>query len=177
MTGPEVTATTDTPATSPLWEFATRFWQLPEASELCLQLQDRSWNVTAVLCAGWLALQRRPYLGNQDTASIRQWHDDITSAIRALKKTLDKRDGLTRELRARLAAAELEAERIELWKAWQMLQPRLRQPPDPDPQTLIRRNLLSAAPDEDALTDAELQVVSRLETLFITFAREGVLTP
>lgn len=111
-TGPE----TDTP----LWQFALSIWQQEAARDLCLRLQEQGWSVTRLLSAGWLAGQGLAYAGDEPQA-IQQWRRNVTESIRSLKKSLSKSDSLLVPLREILARAELEAERVELYQAWQAI--------------------------------------------------------
>lgn len=137
----DTTAGTDTP----LWRFALALWQQDAARDLCLQLQEQGWSVTRLLCAGWMARQGRHYSGNEPE-SLQQWRRNVTESIRHLKKSLGKSDSLLAPLRESLARAELEAERIELYRAWQTL--RDTAPGDttrPGP-SITESNLRQAAP-------------------------------
>ncbi|MFC4260651.1 DUF2390 domain-containing protein [Marinobacter lacisalsi] len=130
--GPE----TDTP----LWRFALSLWQQEAARNLCLALQEQGWSVTRLLCAGWLASQGLAYTGSEPQA-IGQWRRNVTESIRSLKKSLNKSDSLLIPLRESLARAELEAERIELYRAW----------------LVIRQSDLAGMPEEGDRMEANLR--------------------
>lgn len=102
---------------TPLWQFALSLWQQEAARDLCLGLQEQGWSVTRLLCAGWLGTRGLAYTGDEPQA-IQQWRRNVTESIRSLKKSLNKSDSLLVPLRESLARAELEAERVELYRAW-----------------------------------------------------------
>lgn len=130
---------------TPLWRFALSLWQQEAARELCLALQDQGWSVTRLLCAGWLARDGRRYSGEEADA-IQHWRRSVTESIRSLKKSLPKSDSLLTPLRESLARAELEAERIELYRAWRAI--RASAPPASQAEIsgLTEHNLRQAAP-------------------------------
>lgn len=130
---------------NPLWRFALRFWALPGVRDHCLALQQEGWNVTQILCAGWLAVNGRSYTGIED-ATLTEWRHRVTGVLRALRKSLPKGHSGCLSLRNTIASAELEAEQIELALAWHRFK---RGHPENTMQgshRLVRQNLKSAAP-------------------------------
>ena len=141
--------TDHTPDTdTPLWRFALALWQCDEAASLCLSLQEKGWSVTRLLSAGWLARERRVY-PQAEPLALQQWRAEMTGSLRALKKSLAKSDPLLAPLRQTLARAELEAERVELYRAWQALHNALKADPETPDIALIQQNLRRAAPCTD----------------------------
>lgn len=151
---------------NPLWRFALAFWQRPGVQDSCLALQQQGWSVTRILCGAWLALGGRSYTGTED-ATVTEWRNRVTGALRAVRKLLPKANADLGTLRAGVAGVELDAERIELALAWQTLM--INNPETGDMQgseALIRRNLEAAAPTEGAAQ----RVSPQLNTLASTLA-------
>ncbi|MBC7184381.1 MAG: DUF2390 domain-containing protein [Marinobacter sp.] len=131
---------------SPLWRFALAFWKLPEAQDSCLALQKQGWSVTRILCAAWLALSGRAYTGVED-ATVTEWRDRVTGALRSARKSLPATPGRYHQLRTGLASLELDAEQIELALAWRTLMTNNpEQAKMHGRESLIRNNLAEAAP-------------------------------
>lgn len=149
---------------NPLWRFALAFWQQAGVQEHCLALQQQGWSVTRILCAAWLALNGRSYTGIED-ATVTEWRNRVTGALRAVRKSLPKTSADLNKLRSGAAGLELEAERIELALAWQTLM-------TDNPETVdmhgceqrVQRNLEAAAPD----TGISRSATPRLNTLAST---------
>ncbi len=111
-----------------LWEFACRLYEAPGVRELCLELQDRHGvDVPLLLATCWLwrrgvALDaaRRAELG----AACRPWQAEVVAPLRAARRALRPEAIPGRalavpaasraELKARVQALELEAERRQL---------------------------------------------------------------
>ncbi|AXS84187.1 MULTISPECIES: DUF2390 domain-containing protein [Marinobacter] len=131
---------------NPLWCFALAFWKLPDVQDSCLALQNQGWSVTRILTAAWLALSDRAFAGVED-ATVTEWRDRVTGALRSARKSLPGMAGRYHQLRTGIAGLELEAEQIELALAWRTLM--TNNPEQSDMQgldTLIRTNLAAAAP-------------------------------
>lgn len=144
---------------NPLWRFALAFWRLPAVEASCLALQARGWSVTRILCGAWLATSGRAFSGTED-ATVTEWRERVTGALRNARKTLPGEVFHYQKLRAGIAGMELEAEQIELALAWRTLM--THNPEHVDMQgrdTLIRTNLMAAAPtatlDEHATAQVE----------------------
>ena len=142
---------------NPLWRFALTFWALPGVQDSCLALQQQGWNVTRILCAGWLALNGRSYTGIED-ATLTEWRHRVTGVLRALRKSLPKRHSNGLSLRNTIASAELEAEQIELALAWHTLKHGHPEKTMQGSNRLVRQNLKSAAPATGLTTDAQLSL-------------------
>ena len=169
---PGQTPDTDTP----LWQFAVALWQQQDASTLCLDLQQQGWSVTRLLCAGWLASEGREYAGDEPD-ELRQWRSTVTESVRSLKKSLDKSDTLFQSLRQALAKAELEAERIELYRAWLILRD-APESPITDAIPLAERNLRRAAPETNGSlndkTEPMIRHLAQLINLIRSPGRSGI---
>nr|WP_285229163.1 TIGR02444 family protein [Marinobacter sp. C7] len=139
---------------NPIWRFALAFWRKPGAQQTCLALQDQGWSVTRILCAGWLALEGRPYSGTEH-ATLTEWRQHVTGALRAVRKSLPKGHEHCQDLRDGVAGLELQAEQLELALAWQQL---ASETPDTTLMTgnaqLIRNNLAAAAYQTDQVVKA-----------------------
>lgn len=147
---------------SPLWEFAISYWQRPGVEETCLQLQEAGWSVTQVVCAGWLSATGRVYDGAEPD-ELRAWRQEMTEKIRLLRKSINKQDNTLKTLRQQLAKAELEAEKTELYRAWQWLAANTRKPVATlSPGELALINFRAAAPTPDEGTRAEQQGILHL---------------
>ena len=153
---------------NPLWRFALAFWALPGVQDGCLALQQQGWNVTRILCAGWLALNDRPYTGIED-ATLTEWRHRVTGVLRALRKSLPKRHRGCLSLRNTIASVELEAEQIELALAWHTLKQDHPEKTMQGSTRLVRKNLKSAAP-ASGLTPAAQFPLDTLTTALVRLA-------
>lgn len=107
-----------------LWRFALALYGRPGVSGHCLMLQDRhGCDVTVLLFAAWAGAARGIGLSAPDLAAARaaveSWHGEVVRPLRAVRRRLKQGPppaptGRTGELRARIQAIEIEAERIEL---------------------------------------------------------------
>lgn len=132
---------------NPLWQFARDFWARPEAEQACLALQSKGWSVTRVLSACWLAASGCAYTGIEGS-TVTDWRKHVTEALRSARTFIPKGCQGMDTLRARIAANELDAERMELALTYQALTPanaitggRM------ELTTLAHRNLQAAAPE------------------------------
>lgn len=132
---------------NPLWRFACRFWQSPEARETCLELQNLGWSVTRILCAAWLASTGRRFSG-QESSAVTDWRRQVTVPLRTVRKHITKNDPCTDRVRESVAKSELEAERVELALAYQALASETGFS-NATPADLGRENFLAAAPTSD----------------------------
>ena len=143
---------------NPIWRFALAFWQKPGAQRTCLALQGQGWSVTRILCAGWLALEGRPYSGTEH-ATVTEWRQHVTGALRAVRKYLPKGHEHCQALRDGIAGLELQAEQLELALAWQQI---ASETTDKAHMTghaqLIRHNLAAAAYRPEQATDAAAEL-------------------
>lgn len=153
---------------NPIWRFALAFWRKPGAQQTCLALQDQGWSVTRILCAGWLALEGRPYSGTEH-ATLTEWRQHVTGALRAVRKYLPKGQEHCQDLREGVAGLELQAEQLELALAWQKL---ASETPDKAHMTghaqLIQNNLAAAAyrPEQVTETADELNTLANILASF-----------
>lgn len=147
---------------NPIWRFALTFWRKPGAQQTCLSLQDQGWSVTRILCAGWLALEGRSYSGVEH-ATVTEWRQHVTGALRAVRKSLPKGHEHCQDLRDGVAGLELKAEQLELSLAWQHI---ASESPDTTHvmgnAELIRNNLAAAAyrPDQARSAADELNTLA-----------------
>ncbi|HET8848903.1 MAG TPA: TIGR02444 family protein [Marinobacter sp.] len=135
---------------NPLWRYALACWQTPGLPDLCLSLQVNGWNVTRILCAGWLGQQGCRFTG-QEAATVTEWRSRVTGQIRSARQALSRNPGPAQALRKCLAEAELQAEQTELALAWYTLKALA---PEASPMekrhTTILDNLMAAAPDDNS---------------------------
>jgi len=153
-----------------LWSFAFSCWQKPNVASICLLLQQQGWSVTRILCAAWLANQRRAYNGLEDV-TVTEWRNRVTGALRDVKRALPKEAESCHDLRSGVARLELEAERIELALAWQTLNTETEEPAMQDRSILIIGNLTAAAPCADSARAAASDIHQLASAL--TFSRPG----
>jgi uncharacterized protein (TIGR02444 family) len=105
------------------WAWSLQTYDRPGVAAACLALQDRHGaDVNLVLLACWLASQGRrldPVAAAAALAHGRDWQGAVTARLRAVRRHLKSpaAAGSRREaveaLRARVAGAELAAERLE----------------------------------------------------------------
>lgn len=156
---------------SPLWQFASAFWRTPDAAQVCLALQDKGWDVTRVLCSGWLAAHGLPFQG--EPSEVTDWRYGMTQRLRAMKQTLPKEVAGLSGLRTKLAATELEAERVELALAFSALSPEVANNTTADNTTvpasseLFRRNLYAAAPESITIDRETERLIESITNLLI----------
>ena len=91
---------------SEFWDWAVAAYARPGVAEACLDLQDtHDQNVPLLLWAIWR--------GGDVTAAVataRSWEDEVVAPLRGVRRRLRGRTG-AEALRARVKAAELDAER------------------------------------------------------------------
>ncbi|MEP1216821.1 MAG: TIGR02444 family protein [Marinobacter sp.] len=130
-----------------MWQFACRFWESPRAQASCLELQDRGWSVTRILCAAWLASSGYRFSG-QESHTVTEWRTQVTVPLRSARKYITKTNPRTAKVRECIARSELEAERVELALAYQALASQILPSSSEEPTaSLARNNLLAAAPE------------------------------
>ena len=104
-----------------LWDFAVDRYARPGVAEACLHLQD-DWDADVCLLLAGLWLEQRGVTpAAAQVAALRRlaepWQRTVTAPLRDLRrawKPLAQDDAALAELRARLAALELQAERLLL---------------------------------------------------------------
>jgi uncharacterized protein (TIGR02444 family) len=120
---------------TPLWRFSLAVYAADGVAVECLDLQDRfGLDVNLLLFAAYAGAVEGVALQAQDVTAaadlVTDWHTGIVRAVRGARRalkpvSLDARDplqGAAAVLRARVKAAELDAEKIEqtmLWQWWQ----------------------------------------------------------
>jgi len=113
-----------------LWDFAQRFYALPDVEAACLCLQDEDGvDVCELLFHCWLmvhGLKARPPLLAMECLERRRWQGEVTAVLRQLRQGLKgdaERAGAesgVAELRGVIKKAELLAERenLQRWQQW-----------------------------------------------------------
>jgi uncharacterized protein (TIGR02444 family) len=101
---------------SAFWGFATALYARPGVARLCLDLQDRAGrDVNLVLLSLWAGAVLGLALDDRDladlAAAVAPWNARAVHPLRALRRGL-KDEAAAEPLRAKLGAAELEAERL-----------------------------------------------------------------
>ena len=121
----------------PLWRFALQFYALPSVAEACLTLQDEAGlDVIQLLAATYADLILRRPLSVADVAELNrqtnEWRAATVLPLRDIRRFLKPpRDGFPEErqlLRAKVKAAELLAEQIQLAMTAQWLDRREPRP-------------------------------------------------
>jgi uncharacterized protein (TIGR02444 family) len=128
---PDMTHTLDTP----FWTFSLAVYAQDGVAAECLELQERlRVDVNLLLFAAYAGAVEGAQMRTADIAAaaghVALWHDEIVRTLRQVRRslkpiTLDTNNpfrGQSADLRKRVQAAELEAEKIEqgmLWRWWQ----------------------------------------------------------
>lgn len=111
-----------------LWDFALKIYSDPQVESVCLQLQDDyGLSVNKLLFALWLAREQRQ-LGCQQLADrqLSEWHDTVLLPLRQLRYRVREQRGKILDQQnqgscyQQLKQAELEAERVELDRLYQL---------------------------------------------------------
>ena len=111
------------PAEAPsLRDFAVATYGGDGVQAACLTLQDaHGLDVNVVLFAGWAGAVAGRALGPQDVAAaseaVRRWREEVVRPLRSVRRALKSMEPLAdarAALRARVKAAELEAELLQL---------------------------------------------------------------
>jgi uncharacterized protein (TIGR02444 family) len=107
---------------SPFWRFSLTLYQTPDVAPACLMLQDsRGMDVNLLLYALWAGLQGAALVAadfDRLDALIRPWRTNIIQPLRGVRRALKSPlieivSQAPDDLRARIAAAELDAEQIQ----------------------------------------------------------------
>ncbi|MBN9600275.1 MAG: TIGR02444 family protein [Afipia sp.] len=110
-----------TPATS-FWHFSLSFYAAPSVAETCLDLQDRlGMDVNLVLYLLWRAHCGRRLSADDITSVIdliAAWQENVVRPLRGVRRFLKTPDTAwpaadVEQLRQRIKAQELEAERLQ----------------------------------------------------------------
>lgn len=102
---------------NPLWDYASDIYALEGVASACVALQDQhGLDVNLLLYAAWLAHTGRrlkmQHLSALD-ASVSEWRDQVVRPLRAVRRQLHGRAGVS-ELYGAVKALELRAEREQL---------------------------------------------------------------
>src|SRR5262245_56379871 len=103
------------------WRFSLDVYAAPGVEAECLALQaTHDVDVNLLLFCAWAGAQERWRLGAADvdrlSEAVRAWRETVVKPLRSARraiKTLRPQNTAARNLRSRIAADELEAERIE----------------------------------------------------------------
>ena len=108
---------------NPFWRYSLRVWRIPGVEQACLALQERCGaDVNLLLFCGWTGrlgrqLDRRAL--KSAIGRVGAWQSDVIAPLRLARQGLKRqREGAAaalpaRGLRKRLAALELDLERVE----------------------------------------------------------------
>jgi uncharacterized protein (TIGR02444 family) len=105
-------------AAAEFWRFSLAFYAEPGAAAACLELQDRhGLDVNLALYGCWLGLSGRGRIDARGLAAadaaIADWRRSVIEPLRTVRRALKATDDAGEpELRERVKAAELEAERL-----------------------------------------------------------------
>lgn len=103
-----------------LWKFATHLYTRPGVEAACLTLQDQGCDVCLLLCAAWLNAGNAGYMPER-VEQLQQlaeaWQRQVVLPLRELRRewrTAAQQDSALADLRERVKALELQAERTLL---------------------------------------------------------------
>jgi uncharacterized protein (TIGR02444 family) len=155
MNETDITEATDSGAIdwpdNPFWDYSLTVYRKPGVAEDCLALQDRAGvDVNMLLMCFWVAEKGGGLLSDQAMAQLlaaaERWQQRIIVSLRLARKALGKDElGPAAQLRRKIAAAEIMAERIEQQALWGALE-RPAAPAEPLlPAAAARRNIESYA--------------------------------
>lgn len=156
-----------------LWRFVLDVYGRDGVPQACLGLQDRrGQDVCLLLFALWAGAARGRRLDGADLERLRAaaapWHHEVVRGLRAVRKRLKSGPApapspATEALRARVQAAEIEAERIELAAlAAALPAERLSEgPPGQADAGAARANLRLVCPPGGAEDEAALDLLVR----------------
>lgn len=108
-------------ARNPFWEFSLGVYGREDVAAACLALQDRHGvDVNLVLYCAWAGSRARTLAAAELIglmAATRSWQADVVTPLRAVRRHLKTAGAAPKpaikQLRARIKAAELEAEAVE----------------------------------------------------------------
>jgi uncharacterized protein (TIGR02444 family) len=112
----------DTAPQTSLWQFSLQVYQQPGVPEACVALQDEHGvDVNLLLCLLWLATARCRLSAAEVMAldkGVADWRETAVTPLRALRRKLKGMASLrdaraVEDLRTRVKAVELEAERLQ----------------------------------------------------------------
>lgn len=106
---------------NPFWTFSLNVYAAPGVEAECLALQaTHDVDVNLLLFCAWAGAERRWHLAPADlyrvSEAVRPWQETVVKPLRSARraiKTLGLQNPAASDLRSRIAADELEAERIE----------------------------------------------------------------
>lgn len=111
-------------AGNPFWRFSLRVYRMPGVAQACLALQERCGaDVNLLLFCGWAGRQGReldlPRLRSA-MGRVADWQSLVIGPVRVARRALKQQHdpaaaALALPFRRRLAAIELDLERVEQW--------------------------------------------------------------
>ncbi len=112
---------------NPFWEFSLGVYDREDVAAACLALQDRHGvDVNLVLYCAWAGSRGR-ILALAELISLmsvtRSWQADVIGPLRTVRRHLKSARAVPEQLRARIKAAELEAEAVEQQMLYDALAP------------------------------------------------------
>jgi uncharacterized protein (TIGR02444 family) len=124
------------------WRFSLRVYAAPGVEAECLALQAlHDVDVNLLLFCAWAGAERKWRLAPADvdrmSQSVRAWHDTVVKSLRSARraiKTLGLQNAAAHDLRGRIAADEIEAERIEQAMLFALASMESSLPSDADPE-------------------------------------------
>jgi uncharacterized protein (TIGR02444 family) len=139
------------------WRFSLAVYAAPGVQAACLALQDRlGLDVNLALFCAWVGVSRGVALGAEElveaAALARTWQQAVVAPLRAVRRALKPMgEPAAAALRGRVAALELEAERLQQAALFRLAQARWPDRAAPPVQGLALRNLRLLLPaDADA---------------------------
>lgn len=101
---------------NPLWDYSLKVYQLEGVEPLLLMLQDRfNADINLILAACWLASERKKLtveMAVQAVEATSAWRKSCVEPLREVRRYL-KKDPDHSDLRDRVKALELEAEKVQ----------------------------------------------------------------
>jgi uncharacterized protein (TIGR02444 family) len=143
---PRLRGNLETPVTDSLWEFASTRYERAGVAELCLALQDElDADINMLLAGAWLGANGCRWRSTDIAdivAACAQWRSRCLLPLRRIRRDLKELPGAEGWYQ-RLKSLELEAERQQLHRMEEILQPALAElaVDDDPPSALIEPNL------------------------------------
>jgi uncharacterized protein (TIGR02444 family) len=138
---------------SAFWRFSLKVYSAPGVEAECLALQaTHDIDVNLLLFCAWAGAERRwrlaPAEFDRMRQAVREWQERIVKPLRSVRraiKTLGLQNPAIHDLRGRIAADEIEAERIEQALLFALALKEAGLPSDADPEVdasrIVRDNI------------------------------------
>lgn len=131
---------------NPLWEYSNRIWHLPGIEPLLVDLQDRfGADINLLLACFWLAAEQRRLTedyAKQAQQQSQPWLRNCIAPLRGVRRYLGQQQEGYQLLRERVAALELEAERLQQEALYSLLEPCPTASPGAVYANLVEANLI-----------------------------------